>query len=61
MTVCETIQNKIDTCTKNALLFLNKQDDKMVKFWLSARNGFIEKRNNLTLEKLSKKMDTTRI
>lgn len=50
MTVCEQIQNKIDNCTKNALFFLNKEDGKMTTFWLSARNGFIEKRDNLTLE-----------
>ena len=52
MTVGELIQNKINKCIKNALLYLNKNDAQMVLFWLSARNGFIEKRNNLTLEKL---------
>lgn len=61
MTVCEQIQNKIDTCTKNALFFLNKEDEKMTAFWLSAKNGFIEQRNNLSLEDARKGMDSVRI
>lgn len=61
MTVCEQIQNKIDTCTKNARFFFNKEDEKMTTFWLSARNGFIEQRDNLSLEEARKEMDSVRI
>lgn len=50
MTLAEYLQNKIDDCTKTALSFLKKGDEKMVSFWLSAKNGFIEQRDNLTLE-----------
>lgn len=53
MTFAEYLQNKIDDCTKTALSFLKKGDEKMVNFWLSARNGFTEKLHNLTLEKAS--------
>lgn len=61
MTVCENLQNKIDTCTKNAILYYKLGDGEMLSFWISARKGFIEKRNNLTLEKASKEMDAIRI
>lgn len=52
MTRCEYLQNKIDECTNNAIDAMKLNDIDMVKFWLSARNGFIEKRNGLTLNQL---------
>lgn len=50
MTVAEKLQNKIDDCTIKAIAYLKKHDIDMCHFFLSARNGFIEKRNLLTID-----------
>lgn len=52
MTVAEKLQNKIDDCTIKAIVYLKKHDTDMCHFFLSARNGFIEKRSLLTIDEL---------
>lgn len=59
MTVGEKLQKNIDQATANALYYARRngaRDTDLATFWLSAREGFEQKRNRMSIEELKREV-----